>query len=214
MKHLVYYSCCTLTIYILLFQLVCVFIFFILIMAFDVSGSVWAGAETPAGDSVHLVEGHQLSLCQEDQTGDQVPQWRCIHHHTGEGFHHRFQVCFIMALLSRFKGAYKKYKCLSFQYDLINQYLPSAVRRSDSTWIKGAATVTSFHAQAAGRVSWGIFVNPNLEVIHSSHFHLTTTKTSCFSCFLFYSRSVRLGLEVGVRPLNRWVASSNPPRFW
>lgn len=49
------------------------------------AGSVRACAETSAGHTLHLVEGHQLSLREEDQTGDKIPQRRCIYDHTGEG---------------------------------------------------------------------------------------------------------------------------------
>lgn len=49
------------------------------------AGSVRARAEAPAGYSLHLVEGHQLPLRAEDQAGDKISQWGCIHHHTGEG---------------------------------------------------------------------------------------------------------------------------------
>lgn len=56
-------------------------------------GSVWARAEASAGHSLYLVEGHQLSLREENQAGDSIPQWRRIHDHTGgrnllsDGFH-------------------------------------------------------------------------------------------------------------------------------
>lgn len=48
------------------------------------TGSVRACAEASAGHALHLVEGNQLSLCEENQAGDKIPQRRCIYNHTGE----------------------------------------------------------------------------------------------------------------------------------
>lgn len=47
------------------------------------SGGVRASAEAPAGHSLYLVEGHQLSLREEDQTSDEISQWRRVHDHAG-----------------------------------------------------------------------------------------------------------------------------------
>ena len=48
------------------------------------AGGVRARAEASAGHALHLVEGHQLSLREEDQTGDEIPQRRRLHDHAGE----------------------------------------------------------------------------------------------------------------------------------
>lgn len=50
-------------------------------------GSVWARAEASAGHTLHLVESHQLPLCEEDQAGDAIPQRRRLHDHAGELTH-------------------------------------------------------------------------------------------------------------------------------
>lgn len=44
---------------------------------------VRAGATHATGTALHMVEGHQLPLCQTDAAGDKVPQWGCLHHHAG-----------------------------------------------------------------------------------------------------------------------------------
>lgn len=51
------------------------------------SGSLWARAEASAGHTLYLVESHQLPLCEEDQTGDTIPQRRRVHDHAGELTH-------------------------------------------------------------------------------------------------------------------------------
>ena len=48
------------------------------------TGSVRARAETTAGHTLYLVEGHQLPLREKDPAGDQIPQRGRLHNHTGD----------------------------------------------------------------------------------------------------------------------------------